>query len=229
MRRVAVVVALTTALLLIAAPAMAHVTVRVDDPAPGAYAEYTLRVPNESDSASTTQVRVELPEGLEPRVQPVPGWDVTVERGVLTVSGGEIAPGQYQDFTFVAQNPEDGGEARFPAIQTYDDGEVAEWIGEPDSERPASVVAYEGEATSGDAHTAGGGHEEGTVAEGEETAAESSGGGTDWMPVIALIAGLAGLILGGLAFAHSGGAGGARPATPAAGTPSQERAGTGSR
>lgn len=142
--RAGAVMLLALPLLLTAGPALAHVTVRVDNPAPGAFATYQVRVPNERDDANTTAVEVRLPEGLEvSSYRPLPGWQITLddEAGVMTVSGGAIEPGQYQVFEFVARNPEEPVELTFPALQTYDSGEVVEWTGPEDADTPASIVA----------------------------------------------------------------------------------------
>lgn len=141
------VAAMCLALSLMAAPAWAHVTLRVDNPAPEAFAKYTVRVPNESDEASTTKVEVRLPDGFaEARVQPLPGWDISIDGTTLTIEGGEIGPGEFQEFSFSAQNPAAEGDVEFPAIQTYDDGEVVRWVGAADSDQPAPVVTVVGEA-----------------------------------------------------------------------------------
>lgn len=129
------------ALVVLAVPALAHVTVRTDDPSAGGFAVYTVRVPNERDDAATVKVQVQMPEGFEAsRYQPHPGWTLTLADGVLVAEGGEIGPGQFDEFRFQARNPEEPTELRFPALQTYDDGEVVEWIGEPDADEPAAVV-----------------------------------------------------------------------------------------
>lgn len=140
----ALTVFLVTALS--ASPAFAHVGVDVDDNRPGARARYTVSVPNESETADTVEVAVELPEGLDVvRVEPPPTWDMVERDGVLTISGGSLPPGGSQDFLFVAFNPPQRGEVAFPALQTYSDGEVVRWTGEPDSDQPAPVVTYEGQ------------------------------------------------------------------------------------
>ena len=142
-RRRGLLVALVTGLLLAALPlsAAAHVTVSTDTSTPEAFAVYTVRVPNESDTAGTIQVEVQLPEGLDAsRYEPVPGWDISLADGVLTAEGGEIAPGQFVDFRFQARNPAEAGELTFPTVQTYSDGEVVSWTGAPDSDTPASTV-----------------------------------------------------------------------------------------
>lgn len=147
---IVVVLMTLTTMLVLALPAAAHVTVSTDNPEPGGFAVYTVRVPNESDSASTVRVEVQIPEGLEAsRYQPLSGWTMSLEDGVYVAEGGAIAPGEFQEFRFQARNPEEAQALAFPAIQTYDDGETVQWTGEEGSETPASVVAIGGRTDSG--------------------------------------------------------------------------------
>lgn len=140
-----------TALLLVALPAIGHVTVRADNPEAGGFAVYTIRVPNESDTAATTRIEVEIPAGLEAsRYQPKPGWTMSIADGVLTIEGGPIRPGEFEEFHFQARNPEQAGSLAFAALQTYDDGEVVNWTGGADSDTPASVVEIGAAAPEGE-------------------------------------------------------------------------------
>ncbi|GAB2894146.1 YcnI family copper-binding membrane protein [Streptomyces mayteni] len=161
--------AITAAVVLtIAAPAaQAHVSIDPSEAEQGGYAVLDLRVPNESDTASTTRLEVHLdPEYPLASVlpQPVPGWDVEVQTAELdepiemhgsqiteaptTIvwSGGEIEPGTFQQFPIsVGPLPEDVEQLVFKAVQTYDDGEVSRWIEEPtedgsEPENPAPVL-----------------------------------------------------------------------------------------
>lgn len=141
MKKVAAVL-LAVMVVMVALPAAAHVTVSTDNPEPGGFAVYTVRVPNESDTASTVRIEVQMPEGLSAsRYQPRGDWDLAFEGDRLIIEGGEIGPGQFEDFRFQARNPEETSELSFPAVQEYDDGESVAWAGEPESDTPASVVA----------------------------------------------------------------------------------------
>jgi uncharacterized protein YcnI len=133
------------AMLVMSAPAWAHVVVSPEQVTAGDYETLTVSVPTEKE-IPTTKIRVEVPEGfLLSGVQPVPGWKHTLEEkgGVVTAvtfSGGEIRPREFQQFLVQAQAPEEPGEYPWKAIQTYQDGSVVEWVGAPDSEEPASVI-----------------------------------------------------------------------------------------
>ncbi len=141
-----------TAVLLLAAPAGAHVTVSAPEAEPGGFATLTFNAPNERDDATTTSLRVSMPEDAPlafVSVEPVPGWTVDVEREALdepvtvegeelsqavssiTWSGGSIGAGQFQRFVVSAGPlPEDSDSLTFPAVQTYSDGEEVAWIEE---------------------------------------------------------------------------------------------------
>jgi uncharacterized protein YcnI len=147
---------LLAAWLLIATPviAWAHVRVVPEDVPADSYEVLTVRVPTERD-IPTTEVRVEVPEGFDvSRIEPVPGWDYELEEeaGVvrgITWSGGEIGATEFQQFDVQGKTPAEPGEYPWNAYQTYENGEVVEWIGPEDSEEPASIirVAEDGAAT----------------------------------------------------------------------------------
>jgi uncharacterized protein YcnI len=134
-----------------AVAADAHVSVRADSTASGSFSQLTFRVPNESDSAGTVKLEVQLPSDTPfPSVsaKPVPGWKINIEEAKLpkpienegttitkaarTVTwtaekGSQIAPGEYQEFSLSAGPLPDPKEITLPAVQTYSDGEVVEW------------------------------------------------------------------------------------------------------
>jgi uncharacterized protein YcnI len=133
------------AMLAVSASAWAHVVVSPEVVTAGDYETLTVSVPTENE-IPTTEIRVVVPEGfLLSGVQPVPGWEHTFEEdgGVVravTFTGGEIRPREFQQFLLQAQASEEPGEYPWKAIQTYEDGNVVEWTGPPDSEEPASVI-----------------------------------------------------------------------------------------
>ena len=61
LRAATVVGAAATAVLLLAGPASAHVTVNPASAPQGGYTKIAFRVPNENDKASTTKVEVNFP------------------------------------------------------------------------------------------------------------------------------------------------------------------------
>ena len=157
------ILATAMAVALALAPAVgAHVTLQPPEAPAGGFTRLDVRVPTERDDASTTKVEVQFPPGfLSVSSEPVPGWNaeltmrkldkpveqfgeqVTEEVDTITFSGGEIGPGEFQDFGLSVAVPEGkpGSMLTFKAVQTYSSGEVVRWIGPPDSESPAPQVA----------------------------------------------------------------------------------------
>lgn len=155
------VLVLSGALLIVAAsPALAHVTVQPNEAPTGAFFRFVVRVPNERDDADTTRVEVDFPDNLIfVSFQPKDGWDYKVTMKTLdepieafgaeitevvdtvTWSGGAIAPHEFDEFGFSARVPEEEGTLEFAAFQTYSNGDVVEWTGDPESEEPAALVS----------------------------------------------------------------------------------------
>jgi periplasmic copper chaperone A len=211
--RAAPIAAALAALLLAAPLAAAHVTVNPREWEAGGFAKFDVRVPNERDGADTTRVTLKFPEQvISASFQPVEGWRRTVKMvrldepiddegeqiteriDTVTWSGGRIRPGEFQEFPVSFQVPEEqpGTELTFPSIQVYSNGEVVRWIGPPDADTPAPIVAVlEPAAEEGAA-------EEATP---EPAPAETSGGGeqdeeSDTLSIVALVVGIAGLAAG---------------------------------
>ncbi len=217
-------IAALAALTVLAAPAaaQAHVTVQPATAQAGTFTVENIRVPNESDEASTTKVVVQLPDGFYfASYQAVPGWSVKVEKEKLdapvTIEEGfevseqvtqvaftadspkrGIQPGAFQDFPLSVMVPDKEGESlTFKAVQTYSDGEVARWIGAEDADKPApqlKVIAAEKEAGHGAAkkETAD------TAATVAATPVATTGAdeGTDGLTILALAIGGLGLLAG---------------------------------
>ena len=221
-RRALVLVPVLAAMVLVlAGPAWAHVTIDPDEAAQGGFATVRFRVPNERDDAATTSLEVEFPTDNpipSARIQPVAGWTATVETAPatggaeadeggaeepaemvtrITWTGGAIQPGQFEEFPVsMGPLPDDADQLLFPAIQTYDSGEVVRWIEETppsgeEPENPAPTLTL----------TAGGGEEEPENGE-SETASDADDAESDdsnTLAVVALIVGALGLVAGGVA------------------------------
>lgn len=194
MRR-AIVVAFAFALVLVSAtPALAHVTIDPGEVTEGGFTKLTFRVPNESDTASTTSLEVVLPEAAPFRsvsVRPTPGWTVAVERNADTVtgitwSGGEIKPGAFEEFAISVGPVPDVDVLEFKALQTYSDGEVVRWIDPVDGAEEPEHPAPTANVVDGDG---GGEHGEEATSRGDDSGAD----GTDPAAFAALL--LAGLAL----------------------------------
>jgi uncharacterized protein YcnI len=104
---------------------------------------YTMRVPTEKP-IPTVKVRVVIPSGVTAfSVQPKPGWQYSIEKSKglvksITWYGGTIKAGEFDEFAFVAGNPRKPMTVSWDAYQTYSDGSVVKWIGNPGSDTPHS-------------------------------------------------------------------------------------------
>ena len=201
-------------LLVLAAPlsASAHVSVDPGQAAAGSYAVITVKVPNESETASTSRVELTLPTDTpftSVRYVPVAGWtaelvrttlpepvevgEATVTEAVTSViwtadAGSEIADGELQLFPLSVGPVPDTGSISLPADQIYTDGSVVSWSEEgEDAEHPAPVL-YVNDVPAED-HHAGAAHDE----DAQATVAESTDGGDD---VLARVLGIGGLVVG---------------------------------
>ncbi len=196
--------------LLAPAAAPAHVTLQPDTAVAGSFTRLDVRVPNERDDAATTRIDVQLPDGIASvSHQPVAGWTVKLTRGEaekpvmfegvpisvqverVTISGGRIGPGQFQDFPLALLVPKGrpGTKLTFKALQTYDDGEVVRWIGAPDSDEPAAQVELIADERAGPAAT--------------PAAARRADEDSDPLAIAALVVGGIGLLAGGAALARA--------------------------
>jgi uncharacterized protein YcnI len=219
-RALAVILAALVAVLTVGVgTAYAHVSVRSADAAPGGFGELTLRVPNESDTASTIKLRVQIPADTplaSVRSQPVAGWTATLTRGPIDppidvhgtqVSeavteitwtadpGAGIEPGEYQTFSISGGPFPEVDALTFPTIQTYDDASESSWIeptvdGQAEPEHPSPVLALTANGST-DAH--GGTTGTPTMNTADTDSADSGNSG---LAVTALVLGIAGLLAG---------------------------------
>jgi periplasmic copper chaperone A len=210
--------------IAVAVPASAHVSVSSTDASPGGYGKLTFRVPNESDTASTVAVRIQVPEEsalASLRVQPVAGWTATLTESALSEplessgeevtsyvsvvefradDGGGTAPGEFQEFALSGGPFPDADELVFPAVQSYSDGTEAAWIeptveGQEEPERPAPVLTLTAADTvAGSATTAG--DAEAGHGHGDVSDSDDASGLALFLAILALFTGVAGVVLG---------------------------------
>jgi uncharacterized protein YcnI len=142
--------ATAAALLALPGVAQAHVTVQPGSAEGGGFSVVSFRVPNERDDASTTQLRVTLPQDQpigSVQTTPVAGWKITtatrqldkpiemfgeqldtvVSEVTWTATGGGIRPGQFQDFDVSLGQLPESGKLVFNTLQTYSSGEKVNW------------------------------------------------------------------------------------------------------
>ncbi|MCW2684591.1 MAG: uncharacterized protein JWP33_2504, partial [Blastococcus sp.] len=182
-----VLLTVSTALGASVGVASAHVSVSSSDAAPGGYGKLTFRVPNESDTASTVALRIQIPEDAAMsslRFQPVPGWTATLTESDLATpikagdreissyvslvefradAGSGIAPGEFQEFALSGGPFPEADALTLPTIQVYSDGSETAWIeptvdGQARPERPAPVLSLAPAAVATDANEAAAGH-----------------------------------------------------------------------
>jgi uncharacterized protein YcnI len=146
--------ALVVLSLALPARAGAHVVVLPAKPQLDDEQEFVVRVPDE-ENQPTTAVRVVFPAGVNvSQFAPMPGWSRKVlltrdkrPRGVVW-SGGSIAPGDYDDFRFLA-TPRKAGTVVWKTFQRYRSGAVKPWTGPPEKpgvEAPETGLTEEGPA-----------------------------------------------------------------------------------
>jgi uncharacterized protein YcnI len=205
--------------VVVATFASAHVSVSSPDAAPGGFGKITFRVPNESDTASTVSLRIQIPEEAalaSLRVQPVPGWTATMTRSDLQEplenhgeqissyvslvefradEGGGIRPGEFQEFSLAGGPFPERDTLMFPAVQAYSDGSEVAWIeppvdGQDEPEHPAPVL----ELTADQAADAGTATDGAAAAETEE--GSDSGTIALVVAIAALLVGVGGVVLG---------------------------------
>jgi uncharacterized protein YcnI len=222
--RLAVVAATAAAVIVGSAGlASAHVTVSSPDAGAGGYGKIVFRVPNESDTASTVKVRVQLPKDTplaSVSTMPIPGWTATITKAPLNppvkdddgntvteapsvvefdaTDGVGIGPGQFQEFSLSGGPFPKAASLTFPVVQSYSDGSESAWIeptveGQAEPEHPAPVhslskdPAAAAPTTSTDATAT---HEHGSQVAG------SPAGVALFLAILALVVGIAGVVLG---------------------------------
>ncbi|MFF1377691.1 YcnI family protein [Streptomyces sp. NPDC058308] len=215
-----------SAVLILSAPAFAHVSVSPEgEAAKGGYATVNFKVPNEMDDASTNKLEVSFPTDhplASVMTQPIPGWSVKVTKSKLdkpleihgekideavtkvtwTADGKGIQPGTFQKFPVsMGQLPEDADQLVFKAVQTYDNKDVVRWIepqqkGQEEPEHPAPALTL---TAASEGHGAAGD----TASDDKHAKTESaSSDSSDSSDTTARVLGIAGIVVGaaGVAF-----------------------------
>ena len=202
-------------LLALAAPlsASAHVTIDPGQAVAGSYTVVTVKVPNESETATTNRVEVSLPTDTpftSVRYVPVAGWnaelvkttlpepvtvgEATVTEAVTSVvwtadAGSEIGSGQLQLFPLSVGPIPDTGSIVLPVAQTYSDGTVVNWSDTGDGAENPAPVLYVNDAPAADHHDGADEGETTIDVDDSHTAADSD-------DVLARVLGIGGLVVG---------------------------------
>lgn len=212
-RRALTVLAASIAVMLVGATAaLAHVSVSSPGATQGGYATVTVKVPTESDTASTVGLKLQLPTDTpfsSVSVQPKPGWTIKMTKSKLPTpvktDDGEVTeaisliewtasadagikPGEFDTFSISVGPLPKADSVTFKAIQTYSDGKVVNWVeeatGSTEPDFPAPTLAI------GPAN----GEEHGHGSDTKEPAAAASDEANDGSNGLAIT----GVILGGL-------------------------------
>lgn len=173
--------------LIFSAVANAHVEVTPDASQKNAEEVYTVKVPNEKDNPTVKMV-LRIPGGLAwESYEPVNGWKTSVQkdrngRAILVtwmaVNGG-IQPGQFQRFSFLAQNPDKDTTLAWDAYQYYQDKSIVEWTGGEKSNTPHATTTVS----------------ESTVQGPVRAGSSTNGASVNGLTVAALIVSIAAIIL----------------------------------
>lgn len=247
-RRLAALGAALAVVLCLPATASAHISVHPNTVPAGAFATLDVRVPGEEEGAYAWKVAMQLPPGfIDADTENVPGWSVETKtkklaKPIETDDGpieeevseviwtgdkkeGKLENGTFAQFPLSVAIPEsyEGKPLAFKTLEYYSNGNVARWIGSPESEYPAPTINITakgglieevagGEAGPSASEVPGEGAAGSSAASaeppqesggmqmkmaGESTASESDGGGSnDTLAIIALVVGALGLLVG---------------------------------
>src|SRR5262245_10016399 len=187
MKSALALVAATAAALAAAASAFAHAHISP----PVALAKtgqlFSLDVPTEKEGAATTKIVLTLPQGFSiDSFVDSPGWkrqvqstgageDAVIQK--VTWSGGHVPTDEISHFAFLG-SADSEKTYTFGVEQTYSDGSIVNWNGAESSYTPAPTV---------------------------EAKSSLGGGGSSTLAIIALVVGVVGVLLGGVALVARGG------------------------
>ena len=180
-------VAVAAVALAAAASAYAHAHISPPVALAKAGQLFSLDVPTEKEGATTTKIVLTCPSGFSiDSFVDAPGWKRQAqstgsgEQAVIqsvTWTGGHVPTGEISHFAFVASAAADKTYT-FGVDQTYSDGSIVNWNGAESSDTPAPTV---------------------------EAKSSLGGGGSSTLAIIALVVGVVGVLLGGVALVAKGG------------------------
>ncbi|MDX6546993.1 MAG: hypothetical protein QOG33_543 [Gaiellales bacterium] len=152
-RGVRVVAALTASVLIPviwAAPAWAHAAISPVVAKTNVLQQFTLAVPTETEGATTTSIRLTVPDGVEiDSFEAETGWTRTVSATgtganavirQVTWTGGHVPTDEDSVFRFQATLTGGSKDYVFSVRQTYSDGTVVDWNGPESSDAPSPIV-----------------------------------------------------------------------------------------
>jgi hypothetical protein len=151
-RHVAVVSALSFALLICSSLAWTRAVVFPRNSTSGAYERYSLRVVNER-AVPIVRVEIRFPPHLNViSFGDVPDWNLQIltdsaQKITGAVWTGALLKARFVELPFLAMNPKDSSSISWPVYETYEGGERVEWTS-PDttSMTPVSSTLLSGGA-----------------------------------------------------------------------------------
>ena len=149
---------------------------------------FPLAVPTEKDGATTTSIELTPPQGfsIDSFFPDTGGWKRTVQQTgsgedavvtKVTWTGGSVPTGEDSAFSFLGSTSGTGTYA-FAVKQTYSDGTVVDWSGPESGDAPSPT---------------------------SDAVSSFGGGGTSTLTWVALVLGIAGVVLGAIALLQRGG------------------------
>jgi len=162
MYRFGVLVAALGGALVTAAGAVAHAELSPAVALTNHGQLFTLAVPTEKESATTTKVELTPPDGFAiDSFVPSPGWtrdvkstgsgeETKIEQ--VTWSGGHTPTEEDAVFQFLA-SADSSKTYSFKVRQTYSDGSVVDWSGAESSDTPAPQVEFKSSLGGGGSNT----------------------------------------------------------------------------
>jgi uncharacterized protein YcnI len=186
MKRALALVAVSAVALAAAASAFAHARLSPPLTVSKQGVLFSLAVPTEKEGKTTTKIVLTVPSGFAiDSFVAAPGWKRTVQQtgsgeeavvSSVTWSGGSVPTGEDALFQFLAQ-AQASKTYTFGVEQTYSDGSIVDWNGSESSDTPAPTIEAKG----------------------------SLGGGSSTLAIVALVVGVVGILLGGLALVSRSG------------------------
>lgn len=204
--------------------ASAHVTITPGTAAPGSYALVTFKVPNESATATTNRLEVDIPSDTpfsSVSYVPVAGWTVdlvketlpkpvkvgdnelkeAVTKVVWTAQPGyEIKAGQLQLFPLSVGAVPDTGKIALKALQGYSDGSTVSWSDTTEDAAHPAPMLFVNDAPTGEHGAATSPTVTATEAPAPKTAASSSDPVARGIAIGGLVLGAIGVVLGVVVF-----------------------------
>jgi len=204
--------------------ASAHVSATPSDTAAGSYSLLTFSVGHGCDGSATTSIRITLPEELNTVTPTVnPNWTISKSTEKFTtprqLADGSKITERTSAVTYTAKTPLDahqrdsftlslkvpdaaGKTLYFPTLQTCEKGST-DWKDVPAAGQDKESVKSPSPLLAVTAAAATSGHGHGATTDLAE-AADVNAAGTAWPAWLGLGAGLAGLVMGAIAFMRSG-------------------------